>query len=277
MSIRITSHKGFEFFTKQDFVDLYRYRDLLFMLVKREINVLYKQTVLGFAWAVIKPLAQMIVFTLVFGKLINFQGLMENGMPYAVFSYAALVPWTYFATALTSASGSLIANSSILTKVYFPRIIAPLTSVLAKLLDFCIALVVLVGLLLFYNIEPSINLLYLPLLVLLMITTAFGMSIWLAALSIAYRDVQQLMTFLVQLLMFAAPVIWPVSLIPTEYRFWVGFYPMSGIIEGFRVCLTGIGVMPWDMLLPSTISTVAIFVTGALYFKNKEHKLSDVI
>jgi lipopolysaccharide transport system permease protein len=155
--------------------------------------------------------------------------------------------------------------------------IAPLTNVISKLLDFGIALMVLFGLLLYYGIPLSVNILYLPVLIIIMVVCVLGMSLWLSALSITYRDVQQLMTFLVQLLMFAAPVIWPVSLIPTEYRFLVGFYPMSGIIEGFRVCLTGVGEMPWDMLLSGSISTLLIFFTGVLYFKNKEHKLSDVI
>ncbi len=277
MAVKITNKKGFQFINRQDIVDLVRYKDLLYMLVKREVSVLYKQTVLGFAWALIKPLAQMLVFTLVFGKLMNMQRMLDNGLPYPVFSYAALVPWTYFATALTSASSSLITNSQILTKVYFPRIIVPLTNVLSKLLDFFLALTVLIGLLVFYNIVPTINLVYLPLLVLLMAMATFGMSLWLSALSITYRDIQQLMTFLVQLLMFAAPVIWPVSLIPEEYRIWIGIYPMSGIIEGFRVCLTGYGEMPWDMLFSGTISTLVIFFTGTIYFKNKEHKLSDVI
>lgn len=277
MRTKITSADKEGVFSLSFLKDLYRYRDLLYMLVKREVNVLYKQTVLGFAWVILKPMLQMIVFTVVFGRLINFESMMEEGVPYAVFSFAALVPWTYFSTALTSASGSLITNSQILTKVYFPRMIAPMTNVLAKLLDFGIALIVLFGMLLFYGITPTVNIVFLPLMVLLMVALALGMSLWLSALSITYRDVQQLMAFMVQLLMYGAPVVWPLQLIPDEYRIWLGIYPMSGVIEGFRVSITGIGTMPWDMLLTGSISTFVILVSGLFYFKNKEYKLSDVI
>lgn len=277
MSTKITAANKVNPFSLSFLKELYNYRDLLYMLVKREVNVLYKQTLLGFAWAIVKPLLQMVVFTLVFGRLVNFQNMLDNGLPYAVFSFAALVPWTYFSTALTSASGSLISNSGILTKVYFPRMIAPMTNVIAKLLDFAIALIVLFGMLLFYGITPTLSLLYLPLMVLLMVMLALGMSLWLSALSITYRDVQQLMAFVVQLLMFGAPVVWPMSVVPEQYRIWLGIYPMSGIIEGFRVSITGIGQMPWDMLLTGSISTVVVLLSGVFYFKNKEYKLSDVI
>lgn len=277
MSTKITPANKINPFSLSFLKELFSYRDLLYMLVKREVNVLYKQTLLGFAWAIVKPFLQMVVFTLVFGRLVNFQNMLDSGLPYAVFSFAALVPWTYFSTALTSASGSLISNSTILTKVYFPRMIAPMTNVIAKLLDFAIALVVLFGMLLFYGIMPTVNLVFLPLMILLMVMLVLGMSLWLSALSITYRDVQQLMAFVVQLMMFGAPVVWPLNVIPDEYRIWLGLYPMSGIIEGFRVSITGIGTMPWDMLLTGSISTIFILFSGIFYFKNKEYKLSDVI
>lgn len=277
METKITASGKQNPFSLSFFKELYFYRDLLYMLVKREVNVLYKQTVLGFAWAVLKPFLQMLVFTLVFGKLTNFQSLMDGEMPYALFSFAALVPWTYFSTALTSASGSLISNSQILTKVYFPRIIAPLTNVIAKLLDLSIALLVVFGLLFFYGIPLTPKVLLLPVLIAYMFFLALGMGLWLSALSITYRDVQQLMSFLVQLMMFAAPVIWPISIIPEEYRLWAGFYPMVGVIEGFRVSITGIGAMPWDLLLSGSVTTLIVLMTGLWYFKKQENKLSDII
>lgn len=277
MDTKITASSKQSPFSPSYIKELYQYKDLLYMLVKREVSVLYKQTVLGFAWAVLKPFLQMVVFTLVFGKLINFQGMMDGNMPYALFSFAALVPWTYFSGALTSASGSLITNSQILTKVYFPRVIAPLTNVVAKLLDLMIALTVVFGLLFYYGIPLTPKILLLPVLIAYMFFLALGMALWLSALSITYRDIQQLMSFLVQLLMFAAPVIWPLSIIPEEFRIWMGIYPMVGVIESFRVCITGIGAMPWDLLLSGSITTLVILVSGVWYFKKQESKLSDIL
>lgn len=277
MEIKVTDKSGFQWFTANDLKEVIQYKDLLYMLIKREVSVLYKQTILGFAWAVFRPLIQMLVFTVFFGKLLGVESQLDNGIPYALFSYAALVPWTYFSVALNSSTASLVGNSQFLTKVYFPRIIIPVTPILSKLLDFFIAFVILLLLTFFYGLTPSITLLYLPVLVLLMVLTALGLSLWLSALAIQYRDVQQLMTFLAQLLMYSAPVIWPISIIPEQYLQIYALYPMVGVIEGFRSVLVGTGPMPWDLIGIGFISASFLTITGVLFFKNQEYKFADVV
>lgn len=253
--------------------ELWRYRDLFYFLVLRDIKVLYKQTILGFSWAIIRPVFSMVVFTLVFGRLAD---VPSDGVPYPIFSYAALLPWTYFSTALTQSTGSLLSNMNMLTKVHFPRLVIPMTPVIAGLLDFAIASLVLVGMMAWYGIVPSPTALYLPLLVLLMILTAAGVGMWLSALAIQYRDIKHAVPFLVQLMMYAAPVVWPVSLIPREYRLIYGCYPMAGVIEGFRSSLLGTTRMPWDLLCVGSATAVVILVSGALYFRRKERIFADV-
>lgn len=266
MITKINPRKGWHFFTAEDLRELLQYKDLLYMLVGREVSVLYKQTVLGFAWAIFRPVVQMVIFTVIFGKLVNMQSMIGTDVPYAVFSFTALVPWTYFAVALNSSTGSLIGNQQFITKVYFPRIIIPITPILSKLLDFVIAFVVLVVMLFAYGIVPNYQIVFLPLLVLLMMMTALGMSLWLSALAIQYRDVSQFMQFFAQLLMYAAPVIWPITLVPEGYRFVYGFYPMAGVIEGFRASLIGQSAMPWDMIGAGFITATILMITGILYF-----------
>lgn len=256
-----------------DFKELREYRDLFFFLVWRDIKILYKQTVLGFTWAIIRPVFSMIVFTVVFGRLAK---VPSDGIPYPIFSYAALLPWTYFATSLSKSSDSLISSAGMLTKIYFPRIIIPFTPVLAGLLDFAIASSILVVMMVWYGIVPTFNVIFLPLLVLLMILTAAGIGMWLSALAIQYRDIRHAMQFVVQLLMYAAPVIWPVSLIPEKYRLLYGIYPMSGVIEGFRSSLLGATPMPWDLILMGTASSLIIAISGALYFRRMERVFADV-
>lgn len=256
-----------------DLQELRRYRDLFYFLVRRDVRVLYAQTVLGFAWAVLQPFFSMIVFTVVFGGLAE---MPSDGLPYAVFSFAGLVPWTYFSNALTTASQSLIGNTALLTKVYFPRLFIPMTPVVAKLVDFAIALVILLGLMAWYGIWPTWLVVWLPLLVLLMLLTAGGMGMWLAALGIQYRDVRFAMGFVTQLLMYAAPVVWPASLIPAEYRILYGLYPMAGVIEGFRAALLGSAPMPWDLIAAGLVSAAAIFAAGVLYFRQTERVFADV-
>lgn len=277
MITKITPRKGWQFITIDDIKELAQYKDLLFMLVGREVSVLYKQTVLGFAWAIFRPLVQMVIFTVIFGKLVNMQAMIGTGVPYAVFSFTALVPWTYFAVALNSSTGSLVGNSQFITKVYFPRIIIPLTPIISKLLDFAIAFVILIIMLFAYGIVPNAQVVFLPILVLLMMMTAFGMSLWLSALAIQYRDVQQFMQFFAQLLMYAAPVIWPITLIPQEYHFYLGFYPMAGVIEGFRACLIGQTAMPWDMIGAGFVTATVLLLTGTLYFRSRESVFADVV
>ncbi|MCB9129172.1 MAG: ABC transporter permease, partial [Ardenticatenales bacterium] len=247
-----------------DWRELWRYRDLFYFLVWRDIKTRYAQSILGIGWAVIQPVFSMIIFTIVFGNLAK---VSSDGVPYAIFSYAALVPWTYFSSALTGASGSLTASANMLTKVYFPRLVIPLAPVLGKLVDFGIALIILFGMMLWFQIAPTIWALSLPLLVLLMIMTAAGMGMWLTALSVQYRDINYAMSFAVQLLMYAAPVVYPASAVPDRFRLLYGLNPMAGVIEGFRSALLGTNPMPWDLLVPGTIMALLILVSGALYFR----------
>ena len=260
-----------------DWKELNEYRDLFYFLVLRDIKSLYKQTVLGFTWAIIRPVFSMIIFSVVFGGLAN---VPSDGIPYPVFSYTALIPWTYFSTAMTFSTQSLITGKAIFTKVYFPRLIIPLTPVLSKLVDFVISFVILFGLMAWYKIAPTINILWVPLLILLMILTASGIGMWLSALAIQYRDIPHGIQFLSQLLMYAAPVVWPVSLIAEKFgekaELLYGLYPMAGVIEGFRSSLLGHNPMPWDLIGMGTITAVILFITGGLYFKRKERIFEDV-
>lgn len=256
-----------------DWRELWRYRDLCYFLVWRNVKVRYAQSVLGLGWAVIRPVFSMIVFSIVFGRLAK---IASDGVPYAVFSYAALVPWTYFSSALTGASGSLVGASGMISKVYFPRLIIPLTTVLSNLVDFAIALLILFGLMVWFGMRPTIWALLLPLLVLLMMLTATGLGMWLTALAIQYRDVNYGVSFAVQLLMYAAPVVYPASSIPQQYRWLYGLNPMAGVIEGFRSALLGTNPMPWDLLLPGTIMAIIVFIGGALYFRRMERIFADV-
>lgn len=256
-----------------DLKELREYKDLFYFLVWRDIKVRYAQSVLGVGWAVIQPVFTMIVFTIVFGKLAKID---SDGVPYAIFSFTALVPWTYFSTALTDASGSLIAGSGMLTKVYFPRIIIPMTPVLGKLVDFGIALLLLFGMMVWFKIMPTIWVLTLPLLILLMMFTATGLGMWLTALSIQYRDIKYGMSFAVRLLMYAAPVVYPASLIPDKYRLFYALNPMAGVIEGFRSALLGTRPMPWDLIIVGSITAIVIAISGAFYFRRMERTFADV-
>ncbi|HMG36658.1 MAG TPA: ABC transporter permease [Blastocatellia bacterium] len=256
-----------------DWRELREYRDLFYFMVWRDVRVLYKQTALGFAWAVIRPVFSMALFYVVFGRLAR---VPSDGLPYPVFSYAALIPWTYFSASLSGSTDSLISNSQMLTKVYFPRLIIPMTPVLAKLVDCGIAFLIMGGLMVAYGILPNRNLVFLPLLILLMMTTAIGTGLWLSAMAIQYRDVKHATEFLLQLLMYAAPVVWPVSLIPSSYRLIYGLYPMAGVIEGFRSALLGRHPMPWDLIAVGSASALTIALSGALYFRRMERVFADV-
>ena len=254
--------------------ELIRYRDLFYFLVWRDIKTRYAQSVLGVGWAVIQPLFSMVVFTIVFGGLANVD---SDGVPYAVFSYTALVPWTYFSGSLTASSGSLVSSSNLLTKVYFPRIIIPLAPLLSKLVDFSIAFVILIVMLLWFRITPTAGVLFLPALILLMMVTAGGMGMWLTALSVQYRDINYAMGFVVQLLMYAAPVVYPASAVPAQFRLLYSLFPMAGVIEGFRSALLGTVPMPWDMIAVGSLSALVIALSGALYFRRMEGIFADVV
>ena len=258
---------------KLDFRELWEYRELFYFSIWRDVKSLYKQTVFGYTWAIIRPFFTMIVFSLVFGRLAK---VPSDNIPYPIFSFAALVPWTYFSTSLVASGNSLVSNVHIFTKVYFPRLIIPLTPVFGKLIDFLISFIFLFLMMLYYGISPTINALYLPLLITLMVLTSAGCGMLLSAIGIQYRDVRHGMNFIVTLLMYAAPVVYPASLIPEKYRIFYGIFPMAGVIEGFRSCLLGSRPMPWDLIGMGTLTAITIFILGALYFKRRERIFADV-
>ena len=246
-------------------------------MVLRDITVIYKQTVMGFAWAIINPLFSMLVFSVVFG---NLAGVASDGIPYPVFAYAALIPWTYFANTLNAAGNSLVNNTAIFTKVYFPRLIIPLTPVLSKLADFVLSFSVFSIFMAYYRFLPDWNILYLPLLLLIMVLSVAGLGMLLSAMALQYRDVKFAITFVTPLLMYAAPVVFPASLIleklgPVAYR-WYGLYPMAGVIEGFRSAIVPGRQMPWELIGMGSLSALLLFGSGLWYFKKTEGYFADV-
>ena len=260
-----------------DLNELIQYKDLLYFMVKKDITVIYKQSILGFLWAIIRPVFSMIIFSIVFGGLAK---ISSDGIPYPIFSYVALVPWTYFSTAMTKSTQSLISSAGIFTKVYFPRLIIPITPVLAGLVDFFIAFCVIGILMIYYNFMPNINIFWVPYLTLIMITFSVGVGTWLSAMAIQYRDVRHAIQFLAQILMYSAPVVWPVSLISEKFgeniAFWFGLYPMVGVISGFRSAVIGLNPMPWELINLGALSSFIIFVSGVFYFQYKEKIFADV-
>lgn len=257
-----------------DLGELWEYRELLYFFAWRDIKVRYKQTVLGAAWAVIQPFFTMVVFAIFFG---HFAKMPSEGVPYPIFAYCALVPWTYFATAITQASSSMVAQRGVITKVYFPRIMVPLASMISGLLDFAIAFAVLVAMMLYYGIYPSVNILLVPLLVLFSMVTALAVGLWLSALNVIYRDVQYAVPFLVQFWLFATPIAYPSSLIPERWRPLYGMNPMAAVVEGFRSSLLGTGEGFDPMLAVSCLIVLAILITGLLYFERMKRMFADLI
>lgn len=257
-----------------DISELKRYRDLFYFLTLREIQVRYKQTVLGGLWAILQPLLTMIVFTLFFGRLAK---IPSDGVPYPIFSFAALVPWTFFTNALTNSSSSLITNQAFISKVYFPRIAIPITTIFSWLLDFVIALIVLFIMMIFYRVAPTPLILFFPFLTLLMVFTASGVGLWLSALNVQYRDFRYVIPFVVQLWMFISPVVYSISMLPKRFRLIYALNPMAGIIEGFRSALLGTIKYPWLLLGASTVISVLILISGLVYFRRVERLFADVI
>lgn len=250
------------------------YRELLYFLMWRDVQVRYKQTIFGVAWAVIQPFFAMVVFSVVFGRLAK---IPSEGAPYPVFSYAALVPWTFFANGLTQASNSLVGSAQLLQKVYFPRLIIPVASVLGGLVDFTPAFVVLLGMMLYYGFVPTVNVLFIPLFLVLSVVTSLGMGLWLSALNVQFRDVRHAVPFLVQLWLFATPVAYPSSLLPESWRIVYGINPMVAVVEGFRWTLLGTPIAPGPMILVSTVVALALLGSGALYFHRMEKLFADVV
>jgi len=254
--------------------DLWEYRELLYFLVWRDLKVRYKQTVLGAAWAIIQPLLLMLVFTVFFGRLI---GVPSEGLPYSIFAYTALLPWQLFARALSDASVSLVANERVITKVYFPRLLVPAAAVISSLVDFAIAFVLLLGMMLFYGVYPGSAIIALPVFILLVLIAALGVGFWLSALNAIYRDVRYTLPFLTQLWMFATPVVYPSSLVPREWWFLYSLNPMVGVVEGFRWSLLGKAAPSETMLVVSAAAVLFIFGAGIVYFGRMEQTLADVI
>lgn len=256
-----------------DFRELARYRDLLYFLVWRNIKVLYAQTILGFLWAILNPFIQIVVFTIIFGRVAK---LDTDGIPYVLFVTVAIVPWTYMSEAMTQSSQSLVTEQNMLGKVYFPRLIYPLTPVLGKLVDFAIALLLVIGVLLYYRVSPSWNLLWLPLLLLWMVLIPAGIGLWLSALAIRFRDVKFAMQFAIRMLLYTAPVLYSASSISEQYRLLYSINPLVGVIEGMRAALLGTA-MPWLYIVPGAVGVVLLFVAGLIYFRRMERVFADVI
>ena len=257
-----------------DLKELWNYRELLFFLAWRDIKLRYKQTALGAAWAILQPLLTMIVFSVVFGELAK---LPSDGIPYPIFTYTALLPWQLFAFALANSSNSLISSQNLISKVYFPRLIIPLASTLAGVLDFAIAFLVLLGMMAYYHIAPTLAILYLPLFLLLALLSALAVGIWLSALSVEYRDVRYIVPFLTQLWMYATPIAYASSLIPEKWRLLYGLNPMTGVVDGFRWALLGMEIQNGSMIGVSAIVVLAMFISGLYYFRQMENNFADVI
>lgn len=253
--------------------ELIHYRDLLWFLTIRGIKAKYAQSILGVSWAVIQPLFSTVVFTIVFGNLAKID---SNGVPYFLFSFCALVPWTFFSATLTDSANSLVANASMISKVYFPRMVLPLSSILSKGVDFTIALVVLIIFLISYQFMPSWQVVFLPWALLVLLMTSLGIGMLLSAMAVQYRDVKHAMTFGVQLLMYAAPVVYPTSNVPEPYQQWYVFNPMVGVIESFRSVFLGTITFPYEWLAWGTLTSSVLFVFGLFYFRKMERVFADV-
>jgi len=254
--------------------ELWRHRELLWFLAWRDIKLRYKQTALGVGWAVLQPLLTMIVFWVIFGRL---AGLSSDGFPYPVFVLCALLPWQLFSYALTQSSNSVVAEQRLVTKVYFPRLILPLASVLSGLVDFLITLVLLIAFMLANKVYPAWTIVTIPLFALLALATALSVGVWLSALTVKYRDVRYTLPFLTQFWMFASPVAYSSSLIPEEWRALYGLNPMAGVIEGFRWALLGSAECSWGTLAVSTLTVTMLIVSGFYYFRRMERAFADVV
>jgi lipopolysaccharide transport system permease protein len=255
-----------------DFAELWRYKDLLYFLTLRGIKARYAQSILGVSWAIIQPLFTTLVFTLVFGGLAKVD---SDGMPYVLFSYLALWPWNYFSGTLTESANSLIQNANMITKVYFPRMVLPLSAILSKLLDFVIAFVVVVGMLIYFKQMPGWGILFLPFLIVQLLMCSLGIGMFLSALAVKYRDVKHALTFVVQLLLYAAPVVYSTTAVPDQYLPFYILNPMVGVIEGFRAAFLD-RPMPWEWIWPGSILSVIFFVFGMMYFRRMERIFADV-
>lgn len=254
--------------------ELWKYRELLYFFIWRDIKVRYKQTILGAAWAIIQPFFTMVVFSLFFGHLAK---MPSDDVPYPIFAYAALVPWMFFANGLNQSSNSLISGSNLIKKVYFPRLAIPIATVLSGVVDFILAFIVLLGMMLFYGIAPTINTLWLPFLLILALVTALGVGLWLSVMNVQFRDVRHAVPFLTQFWLFATPIAYPSSLLSEPWRTIYGINPMAGVVEGFRWALLGTDTAPGPIIAVSALAALTLFVGGAFYFRKKEKTFADVV
>jgi lipopolysaccharide transport system permease protein len=256
-----------------DLKELKEYRDLFFFLAWRDIKALYAQTILGFAWAILRPLIQIVVFTIIFGKVAK---VSTEGIPYFLFSSVAIIPWTYMSQTMSESSQSLVSGQAMLGKVYIPRVIFPIVPVLSRLVDFGISVFIVLGVMLYYHVQPTWNLLLAPLFIIFMASIPAGIGLWLSSLAIRFRDVKHAMPFVIQMLIYTAPIVYSASTIPEKYRILYSLNPLVGVIEGFRACLLGIPV-PWLYIWPGIVTSIILLVGGALYFKRMERIIVDVI
>jgi lipopolysaccharide transport system permease protein len=254
--------------------ELWDYRELFYFLAWRDVKVRYKQTALGVLWALIQPFFAMVIFTFIFERMAN---ISTGGMPGPIFYLSALIPWTYFSSTLTTAGLSLVSNSNLLTKIYFPRLILPASAALGGLVDFLLATAMLIGFIVYYQIPIGWNLLLWPIMIVPLILLAFGAGAYLAALNVKYRDVKYAIPFGIQLLMFMTPIIYPSSVLPENYRWLLGLNPLSGLIEAFRFALVPTQQMSWSLLGFSMASSAVIFVAGVIYFKKTERAFADIV
>jgi lipopolysaccharide transport system permease protein len=269
--VRIEAHRGW---LALDLGELWAYRDLIYFFVWRDIKVRYKQTVIGAAWAILQPVLTMLVFSLFFGKLAR---IPSQGLPYPIFYYTALLPWSYFATAMQGATNIVVENQRVITKIYFPRVVLPISSILSGLLDFAISFAVFLALMAYYRMVPTRAVIWLPAFMLLAVLTALGVGLWLSALNALYRDVRYVVPFLVQFWLFASPVAYPSSLVPAKWRWLYGLNPMAGVIEGFRWALTGHGDPPSILLAASSGAVVLLVLSGLVYYHAMEGTIADVV
>lgn len=254
--------------------ELWSYRELVYFLIWRDVKVRYKQTLIGAAWAILQPLMTMVIFTVVFG---NFAGVPSDGLPYPIFAYTALLPWNYFAQAVDRSSNSLVASAGLITKVYFPRLVIPVSAAIAPLVDFAIAFLVLIGMMVWFAIAPTWDVLALPLFLFLGFVTAFSLGLWLSALNVKYRDVRYVIPFLVQFWLFASPVAYPVSLVPERWRLLYSLNPIAGVIEGFRWALLGKQSPDFSTIAVSAAVVLVLLLGGIAYFKRMERTFADVV
>jgi lipopolysaccharide transport system permease protein len=253
--------------------ELWEFRDLLYFFTWRDIKIRYKQTALGFMWAIIQPLMAMVIFTVFFGGLAK---IPSDGIPYPIFAYTALLPWTLFAESITRSTNSMVTNAHIIKKVYFPRVALPISSVLSPLLDFAIAFIILIVLMVYYGIVPTLNIVWLPAFILLAVLTALGIGLWTSALNAMYRDFQYVVPFMVQMWMFASPIAYPASLVPSSYQLLYGLNPMTGVIEGFRWALLGANA-PSAIILVSTFISIILVISGAFFFRRMQRTFADEV